>query len=86
MGCHSRLCGFSPKRYGLFHLPYVGEQYWRKVLEREQAVSTGYTGFAIPHSVSFEASSNGICVAIAPGGIDWAGKQVYVVFLMATDF
>lgn len=62
---------------------YVGEQYWRKVLEREQAVSTGYTGFAIPHSVSFEASSNGICVAIAPNGIDWAGKQVYVVFLMA---
>lgn len=47
----------------------MGEQYWRKVLEREQAVSTGYTGFAIPHSVSFEASSNGICVAIAPNGI-----------------
>ena len=62
---------------------YVGEQYWHKVLQREQAVSTGYNGFAIPHSVSFEASSNGICVAISPDGIEWAGKQVYVVFLMA---
>uniref|UniRef100_UPI004056EA20 BglG family transcription antiterminator n=1 Tax=Agathobacter sp. TaxID=2021311 RepID=UPI004056EA20 len=62
---------------------YVTEQYQEHVFKRENAASTAYNDFAIPHSVCMESSINTIGVLIAPNGIRWNGHQVYVVFMMA---
>ena len=71
---------------------YVIEQYRENVFLREAAASTAFFDFAIPHSVCLEATVNTIGVMLAPNGIQWNDRVVYVVFLMAispdslTDF
>lgn len=67
----------------LIHNQYVTEDYKYNVLKRENAASTAYYNFAIPHSVSMEANINTIGVLIAPYGIQWNDHLVHVVFMMA---
>lgn len=62
---------------------FVTSEYKANVLDRENAASTAYFDFAIPHSVCMEASVNTIGVLIAPNGIQWNDHTVYVVFMMA---
>ena len=61
----------------------VTREYRDNVLKRENAASTAYFDFAIPHSVCMEATINTIGVLVAPGGIQWNEHLVYVVFMMA---
>ena len=61
----------------------VTSEYRDNVQKRENAASTAYFDFAIPHSVCLEATINTIGVLIAPGGIQWNNHLVYVVFMMA---
>lgn len=72
-----RLCDLLEKN------EYVNSEYKDNVFKRENAASTAYFDFAIPHSVSMEASSNAVGVMIAENGIYWNDRLVYVVFLMA---
>lgn len=62
---------------------FVTSEYKTNVLKREDAASTAYFDFAIPHSICPEAAINTIGVLVAPGGIQWNEHQVYVVFMMA---
>lgn len=62
---------------------FVTAEYRANVLKRENAASTAYFDFAIPHSVCMEATINTIGVLVAPGGIQWNEHFVYVVFMMA---
>lgn len=61
----------------------VTDEYRDNVIKRENAASTAYFDFAIPHSVCPEATINTIGVLVAPGGIQWNNHLVYVVFMMA---
>ena len=61
----------------------VDNGFCQSVLAREQAVSTAYDGFAIPHAVDMKAQRNAIAVLISPKGIPWGGRLIHVVFLMA---
>ncbi len=62
---------------------YVDDNFYAKVIERENAISTGYEGFAIPHTVTQEANKNIICVYLSTEGINWDENNVHVVFLIA---
>ncbi|MCM3699691.1 PTS sugar transporter subunit IIA [Paenibacillus macerans] len=63
----------------------VKEDFYSKVISRENSVSTGYDGFAIPHAISLDAVSNEIAVLISPSGIKWDNQNIYVVFMMSVS-
>ena len=64
---------------------YVEDEFEQQVIQREEAISTGYINFAVPHGVSAEVSDQTVAVLIAPNGIVWSDKIIYCVMLMAVD-
>ncbi|MBR6232268.1 MAG: PTS sugar transporter subunit IIA [Erysipelotrichaceae bacterium] len=64
---------------------YVTEGFVEKVIQREEAISTGYINFAVPHGVGNEVKEQTVAVAILPEGLEWSGRKVYCVMLMAVD-
>lgn len=64
---------------------YVKEGFAEKVMQREEAISTGYINFAVPHGVGSEVLEQSVAVAILPEGLEWSGRKVYCVMLMAVD-
>lgn len=53
--------------------------------QREDAISTGYINFAVPHGVSPDVLEQSVAVMIAPDGIRWGDRTVYCVMLMAVN-
>ena len=63
-------------------LDYTG--YTASVLERESYLSTIYdNGVAIPHPMEMTGHTNVINIALLPKGIEYQGKKVYLVFMIA---
>src|SRR5699024_2596847 len=60
----------------LFEEKYIDSNFMDSVLERENALSTAYNNFSIPHSVSPSAYKSAIGVLINPNGIKWNDKKV----------
>jgi lichenan operon transcriptional antiterminator len=63
----------------------VTPDFYRHVLERENASSTAFESIAIPHSVYMDANKTTIGVLLSSGGIDWNGRKVHVVLLAAIN-
>lgn len=66
----------------LLALDYVESDFLEKLILREELSTTAYPPFAIPHSIDMEASETVMSVYINPKGIDWNGKNVYLVILL----
>ncbi len=64
---------------------YVTDEFVHDVLKREEAISTGYSNFALPHAVSPSVLAQSVAVMIHPEGISWDSKTVHCVMLMAVD-
>ncbi|MCR4633135.1 MAG: PTS sugar transporter subunit IIA [Erysipelotrichaceae bacterium] len=87
------IIGSSPDKYELIHRmcetlkenAYVGEDFEEKVIQREEAISTGYINFAVPHGVSNQVKEQAVAVCIAPNGLLWGERTVYCVMLMAVN-
>ncbi|MBQ5443737.1 MAG: PTS sugar transporter subunit IIA, partial [Erysipelotrichaceae bacterium] len=74
-----RMCGRLEKN------GYVAKDFEEKVIQREEAISTGYINFAVPHGVSNDVKEQTVAVCIAPDGVKWGEKIVDCVLLMAVD-
>lgn len=57
----------------------------QQVIQREDAISTGYINFAVPHGVSLNVEEQSVAVLIAPQGIMWSERKIYCVMLMAVN-
>ena len=65
---------------------YVDNKYINSVLEREKASHTSFhCGFAIPHSIYFNAKKTAISVAILNESIKWGTYTVKIVILLAVS-
>lgn len=64
---------------------YVTEEFEKNVIDRENAMSTGYLDFAVPHSVSKSVLTQTVSVMISPDGLDWDNKKIHCVILMAIN-
>ncbi|MCD5000932.1 transcription antiterminator [Enterococcus saccharolyticus] len=63
---------------------YCNEEYHEKVLERELLSSTSYGNyFAIPHAIKRCAEKNAVSICCLDKAIDWGGKKVKLVLLLA---
>lgn len=66
-------------------LDYVNDDFEEKVLERENASSTGFMNVAIPHSMEMNAKKTSIGVLISKEGINWNKQIVHVVLMIAIN-
>lgn len=64
---------------------YVEDDFIQALNERENACPTCFRDFAIPHSIKMNAERSCISVYICSKGIDWGGKQIHIVFLIAIN-
>lgn len=68
----------------LIEYKYVPENYTKLVLEREGVSSTAYSNnFAIPHAIQRVANKNVIAVCSLNKAIEWSGKRVRIILLLA---
>ena len=74
-----RMCA-SMNRQG-----YVDEEYFRKVIEREKMSSTVFGAVAVPHSLKPCAVRNGVAVARFDKPVQWNGKEIVLVLLLAVQ-
>jgi lichenan operon transcriptional antiterminator len=62
----------------------VGANFTELVLERERLFSTAYKNLiAAPHPIEMNAVENSVAVTILDSPIDWNGKPVQIIFLVA---
>ncbi len=64
---------------------YVNYNFHEEILKRESASSTSFFSVAIPHSMEMDAIRTCISVYINRKGINWNGKIIYVVFMVAIN-
>lgn len=65
-------------------LDYCDSDYVDKVLEREELSSTSYGNYyAIPHAIQRSAKKNAVAVCSLDKPIDWGGKKVRLILLLA---
>lgn len=69
----------------LLNEEYVGDEFYKRVLQREEASSTAFGAIAIPHSIKFDGLTTAICVLINPNGIEWKDNKVNIVFLISVN-
>lgn len=63
---------------------YCDVNYVQKVLERDELSSTSFGNYyALPHAIKRSANKNGIAVCCLDKPIDWSGKKVRLVLLIA---
>lgn len=63
---------------------YVEENYGERVLERERLSSTSFGNYyALPHAIQRNAKKNGVAVCLLDRAVDWNGKKVKLVLLLA---
>ena len=63
----------------------VKDGFEKLVIQREDAIPTGYINFAVPHAVSQNVMKQNVSVMIFPDGTKWDDKIIYCVMLMAVD-
>lgn len=61
----------------------VQDDFYDKLIERDQASSTGFANIAIPHSVNMDAIKTNVCVMICPQGIQWGEQNVKIILTIA---
>lgn len=61
----------------------VQEDFYQRLMEREQASSTGFPNIAIPHSMKMDAIRTSINVMLCPQGVAWGGNIVKIVMMVA---
>lgn len=61
----------------------VQEDFYQRLMEREQASSTGFPNIAIPHSMKMDAIRTSINVMLCPQGVVWGGNLVKIVMMVA---
>ena len=61
----------------------VQEDFYQRLMEREQASSTGFPNIAIPHSMKMDAIRTSVNVMLCPQGVAWGGNQVKIVMMVA---
>lgn len=64
-------------------LDYVENDYAKKVWEREKMSPTVYGKVAIPHTLKASAKRSGISIYLNEKSIDWNGKVVYIILVIA---
>ncbi len=69
----------------LLNEEYVGDEFYKRVLQREEASSTAFGAIAIPHSTKFDGLTTAICVLVDPNGIEWKDNKVNIVFLISVN-
>ncbi|MCH1939829.1 BglG family transcription antiterminator [Holdemania massiliensis] len=68
----------------LCQLNYVGDSFYKDVMEREKLSSTVFVeGIALPHSLQMNAKQNCFSIVINDMPINWNGNDVYIVILIA---
>lgn len=68
----------------LFEKEYCEADYVEKVLERESLSSTAFGNYyAIPHAIKREAKKNAVAICSLEKPIQWQGKKVKLVLLLA---
>lgn len=68
----------------LFEKEYCEADYVEKVLERESLSSTAFGNYyAIPHAIKREAKKNAVAICSFEKPIQWQGKKVKLVLLLA---
>lgn len=68
----------------LFEKEYCEANYVEKVLEREYLSSTAFGNYyAIPHAIKREAKKNAVAICSFEKPIQWQGKKVKLVLLLA---
>ncbi len=69
----------------LLNEEYVGDEFYKRVLQREEASSTAFGAIAIPHSTKFDGLTTAICVLVDQNGIEWKDNKVNIVFLISVN-
>ena len=64
---------------------YVDEDFKQKLFEREAISSSAYASIAIPHPLEMRAFTSVVATALFPKGLDWGGRVVNVVFMLAIN-
>lgn len=68
----------------LFDKGFVGKDFEKLVLEREEKLSTAYIkGIAGPHAIEMNAKEDSINVTIFKEPINWGDKKVQIVFFIS---
>ncbi|MBR4471732.1 MAG: PRD domain-containing protein [Erysipelotrichaceae bacterium] len=67
----------------LIDVDYVSEDFKESVMRRENAATTAFGMFAVPHSMEMDALKTSVSVLIDPTGIVWGQQRVFVVLMMS---
>lgn len=62
---------------------YVENDFFVRIVERDEAMSTAFPNIAIPHSMKMDAIKTSINVMLCPNGIQWDDQRIYVIFVVA---
>lgn len=72
--------------HNLVENDYVDESFIESVLEREKTANTSFAyGFAIPHTLGYEAKRSTISIAMLKHPIQWGTNYVHMVFMLAVN-
>lgn len=64
---------------------YADDAFKKKVFDREKISSSAYSNIAMPHPLEMNAFTSVIGVSLHPGGINWNGQKVNIIFLLAIN-
>lgn len=62
---------------------YARNDYKERLREREAISSSAYLDVALPHPLDMNALRTAIAVSVHPEGLNWAGTNVHLVFMLA---
>ena len=62
---------------------YARDDYKERLRERETISSSAYLDVALPHPLDMNALRTAIAVSVHPEGLNWAGTNVHLVFMLA---
>ena len=63
----------------------VGQDFEKKILEREKLSSTAFGSVAIPHPIDYDAEKSQWFIYINPKGIKWGNQLVYLIITLASS-
>lgn len=65
---------------------YVNDDFFDKVIQRENNSSTDFGIIAIPHSLKMDANKTTVSVCLHKKGIFWGRNTVYIIILISINF
>lgn len=81
--------GFSCKEDAIHELSehlkkagFVNENFEADILEREYMSSTGFTNFAIPHTIKMNSNRTGMYIYVSDSPTNWGGTPVSLIIML----